>query len=128
MTTPTLGHRVADLRRLQGFSQRELAKRDEALRELGLTGRTRCAADRALVGATSPGARVGVSVRDLRPDALTESGDDSPVPNDIDTLTADALVTRHAAAWQAATVHPFLAGVRDGSLPEDSFDRWLAQD
>jgi thiaminase len=43
-------------------------------------------------------------------------------------LTADALLTRHAAAWQAAIVHPFLAGVRDGSVPEDSFDRWLAQD
>jgi formylaminopyrimidine deformylase / aminopyrimidine aminohydrolase len=43
-------------------------------------------------------------------------------------VTADALLTRHAAAWQAATVHPFLAGVRDGSLPADSFDRWLAQD
>ena len=43
-------------------------------------------------------------------------------------LTADALVSRHRAAWQAATVHPFLAGVRDGSLPEESFDRWLAQD
>jgi formylaminopyrimidine deformylase / aminopyrimidine aminohydrolase len=43
-------------------------------------------------------------------------------------VTADALLTRHAAAWQAATVHPFLAGVRDGSVPEDSFDRWLAQD
>ncbi len=43
-------------------------------------------------------------------------------------MNADALVTRHAAAWQAATVHPFLAGVRDGSLPGDSFDRWLAQD
>ncbi len=37
-------------------------------------------------------------------------------------------MTRHAAAWQAATVHPFLAGVRDGSVPADSFDRWLAQD
>jgi formylaminopyrimidine deformylase / aminopyrimidine aminohydrolase len=45
-----------------------------------------------------------------------------------EALTADALLTRHAAAWQAATVHPFLAGVRDGSLPEDAFDRWLAQD
>ena len=43
-------------------------------------------------------------------------------------MTADALVSRHAAAWQAATVHPFLAGVRDGSLPEHPFDRWLAQD
>jgi formylaminopyrimidine deformylase / aminopyrimidine aminohydrolase len=43
-------------------------------------------------------------------------------------VTADALLTRHAAAWQAATVHPFLAGVRDGSVPADAFDRWLAQD
>jgi formylaminopyrimidine deformylase / aminopyrimidine aminohydrolase len=43
-------------------------------------------------------------------------------------VTADALLTRHAAAWEAATVHPFLAGVRDGSVPADAFDRWLAQD
>jgi thiaminase/transcriptional activator TenA len=45
-----------------------------------------------------------------------------------EAMTADALLTRHAAAWQAATVHPFPAGVRDGSVPADSFDRWLAQD
>jgi TENA/THI-4/PQQC family len=43
-------------------------------------------------------------------------------------MTADALVSRHTAVWQAATVHPFHAGARDGSVPEDSFDRWLAQD
>ena len=43
-------------------------------------------------------------------------------------MTAAALMSRHTSAWQAATVHPFLAGVRDGSLPEHSFDRWLAQD
>jgi thiaminase/transcriptional activator TenA len=43
-------------------------------------------------------------------------------------VTADALLTRHAAAWEAATVHQFLAGVRDGSVPADAFDRWLAQD
>jgi len=43
-------------------------------------------------------------------------------------MTAAALISRHTAAWQAATAHPFLAGVRDGSLPEQSFDRWLAQD
>jgi thiaminase len=45
-----------------------------------------------------------------------------------EAMTADALLTRHAAAWQAATVHPFLVGVRDGSVPAGSFDRWLAQD
>ena len=43
-------------------------------------------------------------------------------------MTADALMSRHTASRQAATVHPFLEGVRDGSLPEHSFDRWLAQD
>jgi formylaminopyrimidine deformylase / aminopyrimidine aminohydrolase len=43
-----------------------------------------------------------------------------------EALTADALLTRQAGSWQAATVHPFLAGVRDGSVPADSFDRWLA--
>jgi thiaminase len=41
-------------------------------------------------------------------------------------MTSEALVSRHTAAWQAATVHPFLAGMRDGSVPEHSFDRWLA--
>jgi hypothetical protein len=30
-------------------------------------------------------------------------------------MTAAALMSRHTSAWQAATVHPFLAGVRDGS-------------
>jgi formylaminopyrimidine deformylase / aminopyrimidine aminohydrolase len=43
-------------------------------------------------------------------------------------VTVDVLLTRHASAWEAATVHPFLAGVRDGSLAADAFDRWLAQD
>ena len=43
-------------------------------------------------------------------------------------MIADTLVSRHEAAWRAATVHPFLAGVRDGSVPENCFDRWLAQD
>ena len=45
-----------------------------------------------------------------------------------EAMTADALASRHTAAWRAGTVHPFLAGVRDGSVPENCFDRWLAQD
>jgi thiaminase len=45
-----------------------------------------------------------------------------------EAMTADELVSRHKGAWQAATVHPFLAGVRDESLPADCVDRWLAQD
>ncbi len=30
--------------------------------------------------------------------------------------------------WTAATRHPFLDGVRDGSLPVEALDTWLAQD
>ena len=30
--------------------------------------------------------------------------------------------------WAAATRHPFLDGVRDGSLPVEALDTWLAQD
>jgi hypothetical protein len=32
-----------------------------------------------------------------------------------ETMTGDTLMSRHTSAWQAATVHPFLAGVRYGS-------------
>ena len=40
----------------------------------------------------------------------------------------DDLLGRHADAWAAATRHPFLAGVRDGTVPPADFARWLAQD
>lgn len=38
------------------------------------------------------------------------------------------LVDTQGAAWRAATAHPFLDGVRDGSLPPAAFDTWLVQD
>ncbi|TAN34963.1 TenA family transcriptional regulator [bacterium] len=41
--------------------------------------------------------------------------------------TAD-LISRHSQEWRSAVDHPFLAGVRDGTLPARAFDRWLAQD
>lgn len=45
------------------------------------------------------------------------------------TVTAPAiLLARHAPAWQAATHHPFLDGVREGTLPRAAFRSWLAQD
>jgi thiaminase/transcriptional activator TenA len=37
-------------------------------------------------------------------------------------------VARHPEEWGAATRHPFLEGVRDGSLPEAAFGTWLVQD
>jgi thiaminase/transcriptional activator TenA len=38
------------------------------------------------------------------------------------------LLQRHSDAWLGATAHPFLAAVRDGSVPVAAFDTWLAQD
>ena len=38
------------------------------------------------------------------------------------------LLQRHPGEWARATRHPFLAGVRDGTLPDGAFDTWLVQD
>ena len=34
----------------------------------------------------------------------------------------------HDSLWTAATRHPFLDAVRDGTITDSAFDRWLAQD
>ena len=38
------------------------------------------------------------------------------------------LLRDHPDAWDRATRHQFLLGVRDGSLPAGAFDTWLVQD
>lgn len=38
------------------------------------------------------------------------------------------LPLRHATSWSHATHHPFLAAVRDGTIPEAAFETWLVQD
>jgi thiaminase len=38
------------------------------------------------------------------------------------------LLRNHPGAWERATRHPFLLGVRDGDLPPGAFDTWLVQD
>lgn len=43
-------------------------------------------------------------------------------------MQLDDLLDRHAAAWADATRHPFLTGVRDGTLPTATFASWLVQD
>ena len=40
----------------------------------------------------------------------------------------EGLIARHSDAWAAATRHPFLAGIREGSLPQARFRAWLAAD
>jgi thiaminase/transcriptional activator TenA len=42
--------------------------------------------------------------------------------------TASSLIAEHRDAWFAATHHPFLEAVRDGSLPPPAFNAWLTQD
>ena len=43
-------------------------------------------------------------------------------------MNCDDLLYRHAELWHAATRHPFLVGIRDGSLSRAAFDTWLVQD
>jgi thiaminase/transcriptional activator TenA len=43
-------------------------------------------------------------------------------------MGASELTRRHPDAWRAAIDHPFLRGVREGSLPPGAFDAWLVQD
>lgn len=43
-------------------------------------------------------------------------------------MTGDELIRGQPELWRAAVRHPFLAGVRDGSLPEAAFRAWLVQD
>ncbi len=43
-------------------------------------------------------------------------------------MIAQKLIESEAELWRAATHHPFLDGVRDGTLPAEDFARWLVQD
>ena len=43
-------------------------------------------------------------------------------------VAASELLQRHADAWRAATLHPFLLGVHHGDLAEGVFAAWLQQD
>lgn len=43
-------------------------------------------------------------------------------------MTVAEFLTRHPQTWDQAINHPFLDGIRDGSLPSDAFERWLTQD
>lgn len=43
-------------------------------------------------------------------------------------MRAAQLIEAEPGLWEAATRHPFLDGVRDGTLEEAAFARWLSQD
>jgi thiaminase len=42
--------------------------------------------------------------------------------------TADQLISMNADQWYAATHHPFLNEVKDGTLSQEAFTSWLSQD
>lgn len=46
----------------------------------------------------------------------------------VDAMPASVLLERHAGAWREATDHPFLDGVREGTLFPGAFAAWLVQD
>lgn len=43
-------------------------------------------------------------------------------------MTTRELIAADAELWHSATHHPFLDGVRDGTLDPAAFSRWLVQD
>ena len=43
-------------------------------------------------------------------------------------MPAPELISRHPDDWRRAVTHPFLDGIRDGTLAEPTFDTWLEQD
>ncbi|MCA3749181.1 MAG: TenA family transcriptional regulator [Rubrobacter sp.] len=43
-------------------------------------------------------------------------------------MKAADLLERHRDPWNQATRHPFLDGVREGTLPRGTFETWLVQD
>jgi len=43
-------------------------------------------------------------------------------------MRTDELVAQHRSVWESATKAPFLDAVRDGSLAEAAFEKWLVQD
>jgi formylaminopyrimidine deformylase / aminopyrimidine aminohydrolase len=43
-------------------------------------------------------------------------------------VNTDDLVRHHDSVWRGATEHPFLDGVREGTLPDGAFEEWLVQD
>jgi thiaminase len=50
---------------------------------------------------------------------------DPPRSRFVDVTSVSGVVD---ALWTAATRHPFLDAVRDGTIADDAFDRWLCQD
>jgi thiaminase/transcriptional activator TenA len=42
-------------------------------------------------------------------------------------MTGQDLIHKYVDLWKSATLHPFIEGIRSGSMPEETFNSWLAQ-
>ena len=51
-----------------------------------------------------------------------------PPPDKVPAVPVADLPLRHATSWSHATRHPFLAAIRDGTVPQAAFEAWLVQD
>lgn len=43
-------------------------------------------------------------------------------------MKTEGLIKAHESLWRGATEHPYLDGVRKGTLPDGAFEEWLVQD
>jgi transcriptional regulator with XRE-family HTH domain len=128
MTGPTLGERVADYRRQRGLSQRELAaemQRSESW--VSQVERDIQPVERLSV-LHSLAQALGISVRDLRPEAVPEPEPDSAVPNDLDGLRRELSDVARAHAQRRQIGEAIAALVDAGQVsPEQVRSHHLAR-
>lgn len=53
---------------------------------------------------------------------------EGPVPRPAGTGLSDEMLAVARPIWDAQLAHPFVAGIADGTLPPETFERWVRQD
>lgn len=51
-----------------------------------------------------------------------------PIPASAPGGLTDAMLAAARPAWDAQLAHPFVRGIADGTLPPETFERWVRQD
>jgi thiaminase len=66
--------------------------------------------------------------REVLPGRLFVSSLPGSLRRKAENVKAQDLIRHHDPSWRKAIRHPFLDGVRESTLPEGVFERWLVQD
>jgi formylaminopyrimidine deformylase / aminopyrimidine aminohydrolase len=66
--------------------------------------------------------------REVLPGRLFVSSLPGSLRRKAENVKAQDLIRHHDPSWRKAIRHPFLDGVRECTLPEGVFERWLVQD